>query len=166
MDSDAKKPSGQPNPSEVFGEDPDAATKIAMSFASRESANVDDVLALVVGLRRLFSGEPEKQQVRVEGTHPLPTTAVENVNVLPAVPISDAVRDDKVLCLVCGKGFSMLKRHLRAEHGLSEDEYRTMFSLNDDFPLVAPAYSRRRAEHARKLGLGKHSRSGSRKSNS
>jgi predicted transcriptional regulator len=52
----------------------------------------------------------------------------------------------------------MLKRHLKAEHGLTEENYRSMFSLPNDMPLVAPSYSARKAEYARSAGLGKHSR--------
>ena len=54
----------------------------------------------------------------------------------------------------------MLKRHLKAEHGLTEDQYRAMFDLLEDFPLVAPNYSARKAKYAKKIGLGKYSRDG------
>jgi predicted transcriptional regulator len=52
----------------------------------------------------------------------------------------------------------MLKRHLGAEHNLTEAEYRAMFNLPADFPLVAPAYSRKKASHAKQAGFGKYDR--------
>jgi predicted transcriptional regulator len=58
----------------------------------------------------------------------------------------------------------MLKRHLGSEHGLTEAEYRTMFNLPADFPLVAPSYSRRKADHAKQAGFGKYERAASRAS--
>ena len=66
--------------------------------------------------------------------------------------------EDTIFCLCCGKGFKMLKRHLGAEHGLTEAEYRVMFNLPADTPLVAPSYSKRKAEYAKRAGLGKYSR--------
>ena len=77
----------------------------------------------------------------------------------PAMPVDRAVTRDKVYCLCCGKGFKMLRRHLGAEHGLTEAEYRTMFDLPEDTPLVAPSYSEKKAEYAREAGFGKHRRS-------
>ena len=68
--------------------------------------------------------------------------------------------EDTIFCLCCGKGFKMLKRHLGAEHGLTEAEYRAMFNLPADMPLVAPSYSRKKAEYAKEAGFGKYSRKG------
>ena len=52
----------------------------------------------------------------------------------------------------------MLKRHLKAEHGLTEDEYRARFDLPADMPLVAPNYSERKAAYAKRVGLGRYQR--------
>lgn len=76
----------------------------------------------------------------------------------PAISLDNAVTDDKVHCLCCGKGFTMLKRHLGSVHGLTEAQYRNMFNLPADFPLVAPNYSKRKAEYAKSSGLGKYAR--------
>ena len=55
-------------------------------------------------------------------------------------------------------GFKMLKRHIGAEHGLTEAAYRETFGLPDDFALVAPDYSELKAKTAKKLGLGTYDR--------
>ena len=75
------------------------------------------------------------------------------------LPVDQAVSEDRVTCLCCGRSFKMLKRHLGAEHGMTEAGYRAAFDLPEDFPLVAPSYSRKKAKHARKAGLGKYERS-------
>ena len=49
----------------------------------------------------------------------------------------------------------MLKRHLATQHELAPDDYRAMFSLRDDYPLVAPAYAATRSALAKKIGLGR-----------
>ena len=76
----------------------------------------------------------------------------------PAVPIADSVSDDAVTCLCCGRKLTMRKRHLKAEHGLTEEQYRKRFALDDEHPLVAPNYSLRKAEYAKQIGLGRYAR--------
>jgi predicted transcriptional regulator len=87
-----------------------------------------------------------------------PEVVIPQKTAVPAVAIEQAVQNDKVICLCCGQSFTMLKRHLKAEHGLTEEQYREKFSLPSSFPLVAPAYSARKAEYAKQAGLGKHDR--------
>jgi len=59
------------------------------------------------------------------------------------------------MCLVCGQGFSMLKRHLNTEHQLTPDEYRARYDLPRSYPLVAPDYAKTRSALAKKIGLGR-----------
>ena len=73
----------------------------------------------------------------------------------PAVPIKRSVREDEIICLLCGKPQKMLKRHLATRHELTPDEYRATFSLKDDYPLVAPSYATTRSALAKKIGLGR-----------
>ncbi|MDH3665044.1 MAG: MucR family transcriptional regulator [Alphaproteobacteria bacterium] len=73
----------------------------------------------------------------------------------PAVPIKRSVREDAIVCLVCGKSQRMLKRHLSTRHELTPDEYRATFGLKDDYPLVAPSYAATRSALAKKIGLGR-----------
>ncbi|MGB6230063.1 MAG: MucR family transcriptional regulator [Litorimonas sp.] len=73
----------------------------------------------------------------------------------PAVPIAESVTDSHIVCLEDGKPYQSLKRHLRVAYGLTPDAYREKWGLPPDYPMVAPAYARRRSELARKSGLGK-----------
>jgi predicted transcriptional regulator len=73
----------------------------------------------------------------------------------PAVPIRRSVQPEYVVCLECGFRAKILRRHLRVEHGLSIDEYRARWNLRSDHPLIAPAYSERRAAMAKEIGLGR-----------
>lgn len=129
--------------------------EVASAYASKESSTVAQILDLVDGLLtaahplRLSHSENGEPKFRLDSVASNPT---------PAVPLDAAVQKDKIVCLCCGKSFTMLKRHLKAEHGLTEAEYRSQFGLPDDMPLVAPSYSAKKAEYARSTGLGKHSR--------
>ena len=130
----------------------EAVTKIVASFASREQATVEEVVALAQRLPIAF-GQSASAPVS-----PQPAANMDARWAKPAVALEQSVSDDAVTCLCCGKSFTMLKRHLKAEHGLTEDEYRARFGLPEDHPLVAPNYSLRKAEHVKRIGLGKYAR--------
>ena len=121
-----------------------AIATIVSGFASRSDVSIEDILTLVSRLKAM-PGDEE-------------AVAAPKKLAIPAVQAERAMTQDTIYCLCCGKGFKMLKRHIGAEHGLSEAEYRVMFNLAADAPLVAPNYSKRKAEYARQSGLGKYNR--------
>ena len=128
--------------------------QVLISFASRENATVEEVLSLAQQLQPAFNSM---------STHAASGRAVDGIQqsiqrMVPAVPIEDSVTEDSVTCLCCGKSFTMLKRHLKAEHGLTEAQYREAFGLSEDHPLTAPSYSKRKADYAKQIGLGKYER--------
>ncbi|MEQ1780129.1 MAG: MucR family transcriptional regulator [Hyphomonadaceae bacterium] len=78
----------------------------------------------------------------------------------PAVPISKSVGEDYIICLEDGRKLKMLKRYLRSRFNMTPDDYRRRWGLPADYPMVAPAYTERRSEFAKKIGLGKGVRKG------
>lgn len=140
----------------------DAVATIVASYAQRSDVSSDQIVTLAAKLLPVFTGLTPSTSANVAPAaveaHLTEAAPSAPKTMTPAIPIDQAVTDEKVYCLICGKGFTMLKRHLKAEHGLSEDEYRQMFGLPDDFPLVAPNYSKRKAAYAKKAGLGKYRR--------
>ena len=73
----------------------------------------------------------------------------------PAVPIKQSVTPGHVVCLECGKQFSMIKRHLATEHQLTPEQYRKRWELPLSYPIVAPNYAKVRSALAKKIGLGR-----------
>jgi predicted transcriptional regulator len=73
----------------------------------------------------------------------------------PAVPVRRSIASDHIVCFVCGRKQKLLKRHLMVEHSLTPDQYRKLFDLKVDYPMVAPSYAQRRRELAVKMGLGR-----------
>ena len=71
------------------------------------------------------------------------------------VPIPRSIHRDHLLCLECGFAAQSLRRHLRAAHGLTPDQYRTKWRLSPDYPMVSPEYSERRSGLAKRFGLGR-----------
>lgn len=64
---------------------------------------------------------------------------------------------EHIISMIDGKPYKTLKRHLSG-HGLTPDEYRARYKLPASYPMVAPAYSERRREVAKQLGLGTNGR--------
>lgn len=73
----------------------------------------------------------------------------------PAVSPRKSIGKDYLVCLACGRKQKALKRHLAKAHGLSPEQYREMYGLRPDYPMVAPNTSKRRSEIARSIGLGR-----------
>lgn len=55
-------------------------------------------------------------------------------------PIMDpqaAITDDAIHCLICGKGFKSLTRHIKSAHTITPEQYREAFGLPEDYPMKA-----------------------------
>ena len=74
---------------------------------------------------------------------------------VPAVSVRSSVKPDHIVCLEDGKKLKMLKRHLMTHYNLTTEQYRTRWNLPADYPMVAPDYAAKRAELAKKIGLGR-----------
>ena len=81
----------------------------------------------------------------------------------PAVPVRRSIKNSEILCLECGRGQKMLKRHIATAHNLTPAEYRAKWNLRSNYPMVAPDYAKRRSEMAKKIGLGTRSTQAKRK---
>ncbi|MDK3016734.1 MucR family transcriptional regulator [Pseudodonghicola flavimaris] len=136
----------------------EAVARVVAAYAGRSDTSADDIVALSRRLLPLFAGTGMTAVTTPTPVAAAATPSPARDRPTPALPIEQAVTDDKVYCLCCGRGFTMLKRHLKAEHGLTEDEYRALYGLPEDMPLVAPNYSERKAAYAKQVGLGKYQR--------
>lgn len=116
--------------------------EIVSSHLSNNPVALGDVPALMQSVFEKLSdisadrGEPEEALV-------------------PAVPIKKSVTDDHIICLEDGKKLKMLKRHLKTAYDMTPEDYRARWGLAADYPMVAPAYARKRQELAKAIGLGR-----------
>ncbi|TGY87857.1 transcriptional regulator [Marinicauda algicola] len=121
-------------------------TDIVASFLTHNSIPSENVPEMIKSIystmRSLSSKEEEKAETKQK----------------PAVPVSKSVQDDYIVCLEDGKKLKMLKRYLRSQYDMSPEEYRRKWGLPADYPMVAPAYSRRRSQFAKDIGLGRGGR--------
>lgn len=115
-------------------------TGIVASYVGKNSISADELANLIKSVHASIAGlDAQAAAVRQE----------------PAVPVSRSITDDYIVCLEDGAKLKVLKRYLRTHFGLSPEEYRAKWGLPESYPMVAPAYARRRSELAKEIGLGK-----------
>ena len=116
-------------------------TEIVSAYVAHHDIAITDLGGLIIDVGQELNGlghEPEPVPAKPE----------------PAVTVRRSVRHDHLICLVCGKPFKSLRRHLQTAHELTPRAYREMFGLARDYPMVAAASSEQRAEIALRTGLG------------
>ncbi|WP_339739774.1 MucR family transcriptional regulator [uncultured Maricaulis sp.] len=117
-------------------------TDVVASYLSHNSMpadNVPDLIRSVHTAMKEVSGIELKQETKSK----------------PAVSVAKSISDDYIVCLEDGKKLKMLKRYLRSQYNMSPDDYRRKWNLPSDYPMVAPAYSRKRSQFAKDIGLGR-----------
>ncbi len=123
-----------------------STAEIVKAYVSRNKVSVEDLPELVMVVRRTLSEL---------GTS---TAEVGAQRSSPAIAVQESLSRERIICLEDGKAFKSLKRHLRAAHGLSPDEYRAKWGLGKRYPMISPVYSARRSELAVKMGFGRKAR--------
>ncbi|QYF87026.1 MucR family transcriptional regulator [Brevundimonas sp. PAMC22021] len=120
---------------------------IVSAFVANNSVAVGDLPDLIVSTYAAFSGLGAEAG-----------TAKQDVGPAPAVSLRKSLASrEHIISLIDGKPYKSLKRHLSA-HGLTLKAYRERYGLPASYPMVAPAFSERRREVAKQLGLGRKPR--------
>ena len=117
-------------------------TEVVAAYVTRNHVQVADMPGLIASVHQSLAGM---------GAAPAPVQETEKP--VPPVSIKKSLTDDYLISLEDGKQYQSLKRHL-SKRGLTPAEYRTKWGLPADYPMVAPAYARKRSELAKSIGLG------------
>src|SRR5262245_46986593 len=126
-------------------QDRELTTNIVAAYVRRNQIASDQLPILISAVHQALAslGKP---------------AAEPNEERTPAVPIRRSVHRDYVVCLECGWRGQMLRRHVSTAHELTVENYRARWNLPREHALTAPAYSARRSEFAKQLGLGRGGR--------
>ena len=119
-------------------------SNIAAAYFANHDVKPDDIPSV---LETIYAGLVSAARDEAE--------ALEQAALEPAVPIEDSLTEDVIICLEDGLPFQSLKRHLRVKYDMTPEAYRKKWGLPIDYPMVAPAYAKRRSELAKRTGLGK-----------
>jgi predicted transcriptional regulator len=117
--------------------------ELAKSYLAGNSISADALPSLINELHQTLIKLNSPEEAAVQG---------------PAVSVRRSIKNDQIICLECGKGHKMLKRHLKTSHDLTVGAYRERWNLPGDYPMVAPDYAERRSKLAKKIGLGQNRR--------
>jgi predicted transcriptional regulator len=118
-------------------------SEIVASFVSNNPVTTDGLPDVIRSVFKTVSGLTGASDIKSEERPK------------PAVPVSKSITADYLICLEDGRKLKMLKRYLRSRYDMSPDEYRRRWGLGADYPMVAPSYTERRSEFAKRIGLGK-----------
>ncbi|WP_331288989.1 MULTISPECIES: MucR family transcriptional regulator [Methylobacteriaceae] len=76
---------------------------------------------------------------------------------LTQAEIEVSIQDAYLISFENGLTYHMMRRHLTTM-GMTPDEYRAKWGLPEDYPVVAPQFTRRRQHLAKRMSLGNHER--------
>lgn len=120
------------------------AAEIIAAHASTTPMSKDELLAELNEVHSTLSALEKGE------TLDAPAQEAEDV---PAVSRKKAFGKDKIYCMICGKGFKTLSRHLKTSHEMSANEYRKQFDIPRSQSLAAKNYSESRRQMAVDRGL-------------
>lgn len=120
------------------------AAEIIAAHASTTPMSKDELLSELTEVHAALVALEKGEVVEA------PEQEVENV---PAVSRKKAFGKDKIYCMICGKGFKTLSRHLKTSHDMSANDYRKQFDIPRSQSLAAKNYSESRRQMAVDRGL-------------
>ena len=124
-------------------------TRIVTAHASCTTLTTEDIVTEINQVHAALSALEQK-----EASGSLPVTGDQPASANePAVNKRKAFGKDKIFCMICGKGFTTLKRHLKTAHDMTDKEYRETFDIPAGTPLAARNYSEARRQSAIEKGL-------------
>jgi predicted transcriptional regulator len=121
------------------------ASEIVLAHASNTSMTKEELIAELkevhATLTSLEKGKAIPGPVAV-------SVEEEQEATVPAISKRKAFGNKQIFCMVCGKGFTTLKRHLAAAHEMTPKEYRTQFDIPAGTTLASKDYSESRRQMA------------------
>jgi len=75
--------------------------------------------------------------------------------VLSAREVAASITAQYIVCFEDRTRHVMLRRYIKRKWGLSPEQYRAKWGLPDDYPMTAPAYSKKRGNIAKENNFGK-----------
>lgn len=107
-----------------------------------------EIYEMIMTVRRALNDDLTLPVIEVEAVPELAPVVKKTMREVKA-----SIKADGLVSFEDGKVYKTLKRHL-ARHGLTPDQYRAKHGLHADYPMVAPEYSRKRSDLAKRMGLG------------
>lgn len=121
------------------------ASEIVAAHAATTPMSKDELLAELQEVHSALSA--------LEKGEAVPVPAGEEEEAAPAISKRKAFGKKQIFCMICGKGFTTLKRHLATAHEITPKEYRKQFGIPAGTALASKDYSESRRQMAIDKGL-------------
>ncbi|MBF0402122.1 MAG: MucR family transcriptional regulator [Magnetococcales bacterium] len=138
-------------------------TEIVKAYLSRNEVALQQLPALIETVHHALLALADEDPLYTATDlfqGPLPVESEPPPSPVPFVPVEQAVTEDSVICLICGKASKAIKGHLTKTHHMDIPTYLANFGLPKDFPMVAPSYSATRRQLAIAAGAGEKLQAG------
>ncbi len=112
-------------------------TTILSAFLRTNPCSVEELPRLFVKLCAV-AGQNLEAEALTTGRAMGPRQRLPHRAVRPAVPVTESIYPDHLVCLEDGKKVKTLKAYLWRVYGLTPDDYRARWGLADDYPMVCP----------------------------
>ncbi len=119
------------------------AADIIAAHASTTPMSKEELLAELNDVHAALSALEKGEAIQTD----------EVIGEAPAVSRKKAFGKDKIYCMICGKGFKTLSRHLKTAHDMTASEYRKQFDIPRSQSLASKNYSETRRKMAVDRGL-------------
>ncbi len=119
------------------------AAEILKAHASTTPMTKDELLAELSEVHAALTNLEKGEVIEIR----------EQEEETPAISKKKAFGKDKIYCMICGKGFKTLSRHLKTSHEMTANEYRQQFDIPRSQSLAAKNYSESRRQMAVDRGL-------------
>jgi len=122
------------------------ASEIVAAHASSSPMSKEDLIAELSEIHSVLSALEKGEEVSSE--------SVASEESEPVISKRKAFGKKQIYCMICGKGFTTLTRHLKSTHDMKPGEYRKQFGIPAGTPLAAKDYSESRRQMAIEKDLG------------
>jgi predicted transcriptional regulator len=139
---------------------------VAAAYFANSSVQPDQVRSVICDIAGalLSAVEPPRSDARGDAPPPKAPPSLPAGRAGAALSdIAGSITPAGLISFEDGRAYKTLRRHLK-RIGLTETEYRAKWGLPDDYPMVAPDYSRARSAVAKSIGLSQHGASARRRS--
>jgi predicted transcriptional regulator len=114
---------------------------VVSAYVANNNVHTNDLPNVIAAVHSALSGLSQPKQPEPE-------------KLVAPMSARKAVQPEYIISFEDGRHYRSLKRHLTTR-GLTPQQYREKWGLPHDFPMTAPAYSAKRSELAKSLGLGR-----------
>ncbi len=127
------------------------AADIVSAHASNSAMSKEDLLT---ELQEIYSALNALENGQVVAGQVVATEAASEEEAAPVISKRKAFGKKQITCMVCGKSFTTLARHLKTAHDMKPGAYRKQFGIPAGTPLAAKDYSESRRQMAIEKDLG------------